>query len=183
MYFWKDSMVNINTRYCFVSKDPSYFVYSDGVVPGIIDFNDDFVCHKMWTESESIQSSTCRELSVIEFSLQSFASVLDGSHVKWLTDSQAAAKIVEVGSMKLGLHKMARRIFDICIRSGIYLEVQWIPRTSNQQADYISRLIDTDDWQITEENFLFLDGRWRPIVLIVLPIIIIISLEPQYFGS
>ena len=60
LYFWKDNMVTINTRYCFVSKDPSYFVYSDGVVPGIIDFNDDFVCHKMWTESESIQSSTCR---------------------------------------------------------------------------------------------------------------------------
>jgi len=54
---------------------------------------------------------------------------------------------------------------------------------SASQADYISRLIDTDDWQITEENFLFLDGRWRAIVLIVLPIIIIISLERQYFGS
>ena len=57
---------------------------------------------------------------------------------------------------------MARRIFDICIRSGIHLEVQWIPCTSNQQADYISHLIDTDDWQITEECFLLLDGRWGP---------------------
>ena len=103
----------------------------------------------LWSESEVVQSSTCRELPVIEFSLQSFAPVLEGSHVKWSTYSQAAAKIVEVGGMKLGLHKMARRIFDICIRSGIHLEVQWIPRTLNQQADYISRLIDTDDWQIT----------------------------------
>ena len=165
LYFWKENMVNINSRYCFVSKDPSYFVYSDASATGggaIIDFNNDFVCHKMWSENERVQSSTWRELSVIEFSLQSFASVLKGSHVKWFTDSQAAAKIVEVGSMKLGLHKMARRIFDICIRSGIHLEVQWIPRTSNQQADYISRLIDTDDWQITEEFFLFLDGRWGP---------------------
>ena len=84
------------------------------------------------------------------------------SHLKWFTDSQAAAKIVEVGSMKLGLHKMVRRIFDICIRSGIHLEVQWIPRTMNQQADYISRFIDTDDWQLTDEFFLFLDGCWGP---------------------
>ena len=45
---------------------------------------------------------------------------------------------------------------------GIHLEVQWIPRTLNQQADYISRLIDTDDWQITNEFFLFLDERWGP---------------------
>ena len=36
---------------------------------------------------------------------------------------------------------MALRTFDICIRLRIHLEVQWIPRTSNQQADYISRLI------------------------------------------
>ena len=50
---------------------------------------------------------------------------------------------------------MARRIFDIFIRSGIHLEVQWIPRTSNQQADYISRLIDNDDWQITKKMFFF----------------------------
>ena len=87
----------------FVSKVPSYFVYSDASGTGgraIIDFNNDFVCHKMWSESERCQSSTWRELSVIEFSLRSFASVLEGSHVKWFTDSQVAAKIVEVSSMK-----------------------------------------------------------------------------------
>ena len=114
-------MVNINARYCFVSKAPNYFVYFDASATGggaIIDFNNDFVCHKMWSEDERVQSSTWRELSV-RFSLQSFASVLEGSQIKWFTDSQVAAKIVKVGSMKLDLHKMARRIFDICIRSGI----------------------------------------------------------------
>ena len=65
-----------------------------------IDFNGDCVCHKGWTANESSKSTAWRELSVIEFSLQSFASLLEGSHVKWYTDSQAAAKvIVEVGSM------------------------------------------------------------------------------------
>ena len=165
LYFWKDNLINLNSRYCFVSKDPSYFVYSDASATGggaFIDFNNDFVCHKLWTENESLRSSTWRELSVIEFSLKSFAPVLKGSHVKWYTDSQAAAKIVEVGSMKLDLHRIARSIFSICIQSGIHLEVQWIPRTLNQQADYISRLIDTDDWQITNEFFLFLDERWGP---------------------
>ena len=34
-----------------------------------------------------------RELNVIELSLQFFAPVLDGSHVKWFTDNQAAAKL------------------------------------------------------------------------------------------
>jgi len=61
----------------------------------------------MWSENERVQSLTWRELPVIEFSLDPFASVLEGSHIKWFTDSQTAAKIVEVGSMKLGLHRMA----------------------------------------------------------------------------
>ena len=90
---------------------------------------------------------------MIEFSLQSFASLLKGSHVKGYTDSQAAAKVAEVGSMKVDFHRIAQSIFSICIRSGIHLEVQWIPRSLNQQADFISRLTDTNDWQITKEFF------------------------------
>ena len=160
------------SKNCFVSKGPSYFVYSDASVTGggaFIDFNNDFVCHKVWTENESLQSSTCRELSVIEFSLQSFATLLEESYVKWCTDSQAAAKVVEVGSMKFDLHRVVRSIFSICMQFGIYLEVQWIPRSLNQQADYISHLTDIDDWQITNE-FYFLTGIGVLILLIVLPI-------------
>ncbi|CAH3023384.1 unnamed protein product [Porites evermanni] len=55
----------------------------------------------MCSQNERVQSSTWKELSVIELSLQSFVSMLEGLHVRWFTDSQVAAKIVEVGSMKL----------------------------------------------------------------------------------
>ena len=165
LYFWKENLMNINSRHCFVNTSPSYFVYSDASATGcgsVIGFNNNYVCHKMWTELESLQSSTWRELYAIEFSLQSFAPVLKGSRFKWFTDNQAAARIVEVGSMKLELHRIARSIFNICIQSGIYLEVQWIPRTQNQQADYISRLLDTDDWHTTDDLFLSLNARWGP---------------------
>ena len=121
---------------------------------------------------------------MIEFSLQSFAILLEGSHVSWYTDSQAAAKVVEVGSMKFDLHSIARSIFNICIQSGIHLEVQWIPLSLNQQADYISRLIDIDDWHIANEFFYLLTGIGVLTLLIVLPIFIItISLNAfQDFG-
>ena len=49
------------------------------------------------------KNTTWRELTAIE----SFAPVLEGSLVKWFTDSQSAEKIVEVGSMKLDLHRLA----------------------------------------------------------------------------
>ena len=79
LYFWKDNLINLNSRNCFVRlKDPSScFVYSDSTA--FIDFNIDFVR----TVIESLQSSTRKGLSVLEFSLQSFALLLEGSHVKW----------------------------------------------------------------------------------------------------
>ena len=76
LFFWKDNLINLNSSNCFVSNDPSYFDYSDGSATGggaFIDFNNYFVCHKEWTVNESLQSSTWRELSVIDVSLQSFA--------------------------------------------------------------------------------------------------------------
>ena len=80
-----------------------HFVYSDASANGcgsVIGFNNEFVCHKMWTEFESSQSSTWRELYEIEFYMQAFPPVLKGSHIKWFTNNQAAARIVEVGRMK-----------------------------------------------------------------------------------
>ena len=51
--------------------------------------------------------------------------------------------------MKLDLHS-------------IRLEVQCIPRTENEKANYISRLVDFDDWQITHDLFLSLEELWGP---------------------
>ena len=84
------------------------------------------------------------------------------SHVKWYTNNQAAAKIVDVGSMKPDLHKLAVKIFGACLRSKIKFEVQWIPRSENEKADFISRLNDVDDWQLTESFFAILEGVWGP---------------------
>ena len=50
------------------------------------------------------------------------------------------ARIIKVGSMKLDLHRLAIKIFQFCAEHSIRMEVQWIPRTENEKADYISRL-------------------------------------------
>ena len=78
------------------------------------------------------------------------------------TDNQAAAKITEVGSMHFDLHHIALRIFNLCVRHGINLDLQWIPRDFNSRADYLSRLIDVDDWEITDTLFAYLNNIWGP---------------------
>ena len=69
----------------------------------------------MWSENERMRSSTWRELYAIEFALRSFCGELKGSRVKWFTDNRAAAKIVEVGSMRNDLQCFVLRIFQIWI--------------------------------------------------------------------
>ena len=70
--------------------------------------------------------------------------------------------------MKLDLHRLAIKIFQFCVEHSIRLEVEWIPRTENEKADYISRLIDFDDWQSWK-------GYGARIQFTVLPIIIQLS--------
>lgn len=56
-----------------------------------------------------------------------------------------AAKIGEVGSMKLDLHDLALRIFEICNDHCINLEIDWIPRDSNTRVDFVSKFVDVYD--------------------------------------
>ena len=117
-------------------------------------------------------SSTWRELAAIAFALESFAPILEGSLVKWFTVSQTAARIIEVGSMELDLHRLAIKIFQFCAEHSIYLEVQWISRTKNEGADYMSRLVDFDDWQIAPDLFQSLEQLW-PLIQLTVSLIII----------
>ena len=59
--------------------------------------------------------------------------------------------------MKLDLHRLTIKIFQFCAEHSIRLEVQWISRTENEKADYISRLTDFDNWQITHDLFVSME--------------------------
>ena len=155
VYFWKDNMVNIITRYYFVSKAKILVILyiQMPVLPRVeqlLTFTIFFCVTKCGRRARAFKVQREGSCLLLSFHCNHLPQCL-----KDRTFSGLSAEFVEVGSMKLGLHKMARGIFDICIRSGIHLEEQWIPRTSNQQTDYISRLTDTDDWQITKKMFFF----------------------------
>lgn len=76
-----------------------------------------------------------------------------------------AAKIGEVGSMKLDLHKLALRIFEICNDHCINLEIDWIPRDSNTRVDFVSKFVDVYDSQVTDEVFNILNDLWGPFMV------------------
>ena len=162
--FWENNISKLNSREVSPISIKSYFVaYSDASQTGCgahMTLNGEQICHKQWTEEESRQSSTWRELSAVEFALKSFLPMLQYSYVKWYSDSQVACSVARVGSMKKDLHEIAIRIYQLCLEHKIEFELEWILRTDIQKADFLSRFIDIDDWQITRECFDTLERLW-----------------------
>lgn len=77
--------------------------------------------------------------------LLSLAEELSGRLVKLFIDNQNVVLIACKGSMVDELHQLAMSIFGVCVKHGILLEVQWIPRNYNDCADSYSRISDKDD--------------------------------------
>ena len=44
--------------------------------------------------------------------------------------------------------------------NNILLEVEWIPCTRNEEADYLSKMIDAKDWRIKDAYFQTVSAYW-----------------------
>ena len=144
LQFWKNNLCSGNSKTVSDLAFPFISIYSEasnvacaGHIAG-----KDVHAHRMFTEAERQESSTYRELLAIEFVLSWFSSFLPNSRVKWFTDSQGTGSIVQVGSMNFNLHKLASDIFSFFFKSGIDLDIEWVPRSLNEKADYLSKIVD-----------------------------------------
>jgi ribonuclease HI len=162
--FWQCNLQSVNNRSVLSSPSPHITFYSDASALACAAHSGDgrMIAYLMFTGVEKAESSTYRELIAIKFALESFESALRNSSIIWFTDSQVAAKIVQVGSMKFNLHGLAFAVFSICFKSQIRLDIQWIRRTLNERADYLSKIVDYDDWEITTQLFSLLEARFGP---------------------
>ena len=89
--------------------------------------------------------------------LEEFGPKLKNYRVCWFTDNQNVVRIVLYGSTKPILQEEALAIFAIGVNNQIRLELEWIPREENEFADYLSRIIDHDDWMLNPAVFQELD--------------------------
>ena len=116
----------------------------------------------MWSEQEQGQSSTFRELKAIHNSIGSYPPLLAHSKVKLFSNNQGACTIVDKGSPKLIFNQLAIDIFVLALHNDIKLCPQWIPRSENERADFISKFLDKDDWKINPMIFDQLNRLWGP---------------------
>jgi len=165
--FWHKNLDCLNKKNLFSSfKVQKLFSFSDAssVACGgfILRDSETNIAQKNWSETEQSKSSTWRELTAIEFCLKSFSHFLKSKTVFWNTDNQAASIIVEKGSRINELHSITLNIFEVSLSNLINLKINWIPREENIRADFISKIIDYDDWSVSMEFFQYIDSRWGP---------------------
>ena len=163
--FWSRNVIKLNGIPLWpIKHSPTRIVYSDASAAAgrsILEFVGS-TFHQNWSEAEMAQSSTFRELLTVSLSLRAFVDKLRSQTVVWFTDNTNVVKIVMSGSKVPILQPIALEIYEMCMLNGISLDVQWIPRELNAQADEISRIVDFDDYTINDEVFYTIDEVWGP---------------------
>ena len=87
---------------------------------------------------------------------------LRNKRIKIFSDNKNVQSVLEIGSRKTDLQSIAIDVFDFCKRENMTIGTQWIPREMNQEADYLSKCSNNDDWSIQNWVFVMLDKKWGP---------------------
>ena len=80
----------------------------------------------------------------------------------WPENNQTVVRIVNCASRVPALQDLAMDIFQTCLLNGVSIDMQWIPRDINSEADDISKFTDRDDYTINDTIFNALDDLWGP---------------------
>ena len=73
--------------------------------------------------------------------------------------------ILNIGSKKQHLQNEIMQIFNICYPRSINIDIEMIPRTQNERADYLSKIYDDNDWGISDILFNWLEELWGPNII------------------
>jgi len=118
------------------------------------------IAQGQWLPQESSQGLTWQELRAVCNVLESVASMLQNQRIHWFTDNHNVARILTVGSCKPALLQDVMAIFWLSVLSQI--NKNRFPREANQQADFLSRIVDKDNWSVHPDLFQMLDAKWEP---------------------
>ena len=52
--------------------------------------------------------------------------------------------------------------FSLTKEHDVIIDMEWIPRSGNEIADYLSKIVDFDDWSVKDSYFGAVDSIWGP---------------------
>ena len=104
--FWQNNIGQFNGQDLWPKPSAVRVVYSDASNTGYGEYTVEHggqIANEMWSEEETAQSSTWRELRAVRRILESFVHNLQNERVRWFTDNQTVVRIVLHGRKKPAL--------------------------------------------------------------------------------
>ena len=101
------------TKVCY--SDASEYAYGGFIVEKL----GNIIAQGNFSKSESNTSSTYRELLAVKNVLSSFSQKLRKDTVQWNSDNQNVTRIINSGSTKDHLQKLAIDIYGLCVKNSI----------------------------------------------------------------
>ena len=124
LVFWQSNLGRLNGRRIWFKSSAVRLAYSDASDTRygcyIVELGPQMAAQGVWSADSAMRSSTMREILAVRKVLQSFAPKLAGLCVKWYTDNQNVAHIIDIGSRKPCLQEEPKLIF-YDLRSSWYL--------------------------------------------------------------
>ena len=117
-----------------IATDASDFVWTGHTMSGPMELARDY-----FSEWDTIQSSTFRELLEVSRCLKAMVHMCEGRFVVLHADAQNMLGIVNRGSPKLNINEWAMELSWFCLRHRITTSLEWVPWKENAFADDISK--------------------------------------------
>lgn len=122
--------------------------------------------HGAWADDErhGVKSSTWRELTGLHRLLLSVGHFLRGFRVIARGDALNALFLLHRGGSRLEhLQRIYLDTFWLCQSLEVDLVPEWVPREANQLADYLSKIVDIDDFSLHPAVFRQVQHTFGPL--------------------
>ena len=164
LQFWSQGLETMNGCSFKPQNTTTTMIFTDASSTGYGGYTvqqlGELICAGTFTNDEVETSSTFRELLAVKYVLQSYGDLLKNQNIQLNSDNMAATRILVVGSSKPHLQNLALDIFQQCIQKSIKLSPEWIPRELNRDADFLSKIRDSDSWGVDETCFKFIQEKY-----------------------
>ena len=138
-----------------MASDANDFGWGGHTMQGVPEYT-----HEYFSETESTESSTSRELIDVFRCLYMMVHLCAGKFVVFRVDAQNLLGIVNRGSPRMKLNALAREVFWFGLEHRIALSVEWVPMEEKTLADELSKLLIPDDYNLSRNYFRQLEDRF-----------------------
>jgi hypothetical protein len=114
-----------------------------------------------WSTTDKEQDIYILEMRAILNGVRSFSEKLRGCRIQILTDNMICRHTLPNGSRIPELRVLIKEIQHLVMSlDTTIVDVAWIPSELNVIPDQLSRLVDTNDWEVTDETWQSIRAKW-----------------------